>query len=123
MEISQKLISHTAYSESTDANWFLIADMDQPVQGGLLANWDTTTISDGLYNLRLRVQLRNSEQSEALVKNIRVTNYSRPGVSTETAPTQNMMSTEPVSCSIENIELTDRIPTKSGVDGCEPIKK
>jgi hypothetical protein len=99
-----------AYTDSTDANWFLISDIDQPVKGGLLANWDTTTISDGLYNLRLHVQLRNGEQAEVIVKKIRVMNYSRPGVSTETVPTQGMLSSEPVSTSEANIELPTAFP-------------
>ena len=46
-----------AYAGDTTGTWFLIATGSQPVDSNILASWDTTTITDGNYNLRLRVTL------------------------------------------------------------------
>ena len=54
----------------------MIADSTQPVSAGTLATWDTTTITDGNYNLRLRVSLADGTFTDVLVGNLRVRNYS-----------------------------------------------
>jgi len=64
-----------AYSDDTTGTWFLITSSDQPVDNGLLANWDTTIISDGNYVLRLRVTLDDGTTLEAVVPDLRVRNY------------------------------------------------
>ncbi len=46
-----------AYAGDTTGTWFLIATVTEPVIDGTLTNWDTTTITDGNYILRLRVYL------------------------------------------------------------------
>ena len=68
-------ISFTYSSDAKDT-WFLIAESDVPVQDGLLAQWDTTTITDGIYNLRLAVKLDDGSTQEVLVEKVRVRNYS-----------------------------------------------
>jgi hypothetical protein len=56
--------------------WFLIAQSDQAVKDGTLAQWDTTTITDGDYSLRLIVNLGDGSQQVADVTGLRVRNYS-----------------------------------------------
>ncbi len=62
------------YDPDPTGTWFTIQSGLPPVAGGLLATWDTTTISDGDYVLRLRVALLDGSSQEALVK-VKVRNY------------------------------------------------
>lgn len=76
-----------AYSDDTTGTWFLIVTSDQPAEGDILATWDTTTISDGNYTLRLRVTMADGSFQDATVTDLRVRNYT--AVETPTpAPTQ-----------------------------------
>lgn len=63
-----------AYDPNPTDTWFTIQAGLQPVAGGLLATWDTTTISDGDYVLRLRVVLLDGSPQDALVR-VKVRNY------------------------------------------------
>jgi len=65
-----------AYVGETTGSWFLIATRSQPVNLDTLATWDTTTITDGDYVLRLRVSLKDGSSLDVQVSNLRVRNYS-----------------------------------------------
>ena len=64
-----------AYHDDPTGTWFLIAQSDAPVEGGVLGAWDTTTITDGDYDLRLSVRRGDGSQSQATVAGVRVRNY------------------------------------------------
>ena len=60
---------------NTEPNWFVFTTGSNPLaEGGLLAAWDTTTISDGTYNLRLRVFSPGSNQ-DVVIYSLRIRNY------------------------------------------------
>jgi hypothetical protein len=63
-----------AYAEDTTDTWFRIQVIDQPVRSAVLASWDTMTISDGDYILRLRVDALDGTSQEAKVS-VQVRNY------------------------------------------------
>jgi hypothetical protein len=63
------------YAGDTTGTWFLIATANQSVNSNTLANWDTTTITDGNYNLRLRVYLNDGTHLDVMIPNLRVRNY------------------------------------------------
>ena len=66
-----------AYVEDTTDTWFSIGEpVDTRVIDGRLALWDTSTITDGDYSLRLRVWLQDGRSLEAVVPGVRVRNYS-----------------------------------------------
>lgn len=75
-----------AYTDDSTGTWFLISVSDQPVSEGVLAVWDTTGITDGIYNLRLRVFLADGTFLDALVPDLRVRNDTPPDTPTP-APT------------------------------------
>lgn len=57
--------------------WFPLAEsVDTPVVDGRLAIWDTGPITDGNYRLRLQVQIEGGEPLVAIVRDLRVRNYS-----------------------------------------------
>jgi hypothetical protein len=64
-----------AYAGDPTGTWFPIAASSQPVADGTLATWDTTTITDGDYVLRLRVYLTDGSNLDIIVANLRVRNY------------------------------------------------
>lgn len=66
-----------AYVEDTTDTWFSIGEpVDTRVIDGRLALWDTSTITDGDYSLRLGVWLQDGRSLEAVVPGVRVRNYS-----------------------------------------------
>lgn len=55
--------------------WFLIAGpITQQVKDGVLAQWNTTAVPDGRYQIRLRVVLRDGTVLSDTVQNLRVNN-------------------------------------------------
>lgn len=81
-----------SYASDPSGTWFLIQTSEQPVTEGLLAVWDTTSITDGEYNLRLRVSLQDGTQLEAVVTGLSVRNYTpdTPTPSSTPAPTESL---------------------------------
>lgn len=63
------------YADDPAGTWFLIAQSDQPVRDGTLAVWDTTVITDGEYDLRLRIRLEDGSSLDVVVPGLRVRNY------------------------------------------------
>jgi hypothetical protein len=60
----------------TQQSWFSIRRDVNQVQKGALALWDTTTITDGEYQLRVTVQMDGGKQVETVVRRLHVSNYS-----------------------------------------------
>lgn len=63
------------YANNDTENWFLISRVDQTVENGQLARWDTTTITDGEYQLRLILFKKDSSSEMVIVAPIYVRNY------------------------------------------------
>jgi hypothetical protein len=91
-----------SYGTGSDGTWFLIAQSDQPVRDGILATWDTSSIADGIYQLRVWVDTVDGETVEMVVKDLRVRNYTP--VETNTPPpekyTAEPQAVAPVSTAI-----------------------
>lgn len=62
-----------SFSENTTGTWFLLQSGSEPISGELTV-WDTTSLTDGDYALRLRVYLSDGYQ-DVLVAPVRVRNY------------------------------------------------
>lgn len=63
-----------AYASDPAPTWFLILGIDQPLTDGLLAQWDTNLITDGDYDLRLRVTLQDGSVLDSVVTGLRIRN-------------------------------------------------
>ena len=76
-----------AYASDSTNTWFLIQAFSQPVADSAIATWDTTSIGDGDYILRLRVTLQDGSFQDATVK-VKVQNESTlPTIILTPAPT------------------------------------
>jgi hypothetical protein len=56
-----------AYAANPTNTWFVIQAFSQPMPDSTLAVWDTTSITDGEYVLRLRVNFEDGTSQEAAV--------------------------------------------------------
>ena len=87
-----------AYASNPTDTWFNIQTFSQPIVDSTLATWDTTSITDGDYILRLRVNFENSTSQEVTIP-VKIGNDALPTPS----PTPEMTSTPE--------EITGLIPT------------
>jgi hypothetical protein len=86
--------------------WFPMGEaLDTPVVDGRLAIWDTTQITDGVYRLRLRVNVDGSPPFETVIGDIRVRNYTP----TETPPPE-AVTAEPSEVSATPAAALDQEP-------------
>ncbi len=92
-------------------NWFNIAISETHVVNGVLGVWDTRTVADGPYSIRLRVVRRDGNYDEYFVRNVTVNNASPPpSVTPEATPTPTTTPT-PKPPTATPIQLTPNIPT------------
>ena len=73
-----------AYVDDTTGTWFLIGEGTKPIEQDVIAQWNTSTITDGTYNLRLILDLDDGEKLVFVVPNLRIRNYSVVETSTPT---------------------------------------
>ena len=81
------------YANHPSDSWFLIAQVTEGEVEGIIAQWDTTTITDGDYDLRLVATTQNQQELEVLVAGLRVRNYSPVETDTPTPiiPTETLL--------------------------------
>ena len=82
-----------SHSPGPEEGWFNIKTSDNNPPDGLLGVWDTSSISDGNYRLRLTVYYKDSTKAEYFTEEIRVRNYTpietdTPAPGVLTSPTQ-----------------------------------
>ena len=103
-----------AYQGDPTQTWFMLNSSSLPVFEGDLGSWDTSTLTDGDYDLRLRVSLLDGSMQETLVTGLRVRNYTAVPTSTFTptatavvqfaVPTAQLMAPAPAT-------VTPSLPT------------
>jgi hypothetical protein len=86
-----------SYQADPTHTWFLIQQGGKPVKEDLLASWDTTTITDGEYQLRVRVFLQDGKVQESVVSGLRVRNYTVIETSTPEAGLSSRGTPTPTS--------------------------
>ena len=81
-----------AYASDATNTWFLIYGTDAAVTEGLLAVWDTNLVTDGDYDLRLRVTMQDGTLVETFVTGLRIRNQTP----TETTTPEPTFTPEPL---------------------------
>ena len=66
--------------------WQVFSTVQQPVANNVLGVWDTGSVGDGTYSLRLRVVRKDSNYDEAFVRGLRVANQQPLSPPTSAAP-------------------------------------
>jgi hypothetical protein len=89
--------SEVFFGFSPNGEWFSLGEQNSPVSNQVIANWDTTSISDGIYRIRVVVHKTDGSYVETVVNNIHVQNYSNPeGNSSASSQTQAIPQAENV---------------------------
>ena len=108
-----------SYITNSRDTWFTIDEDDQAFENEILAQWDTTTITDGDYQLRLRVYLAEEQISDSVITDLHVRNYtiietSIPGVipTSDSLPTIELTATSqpltPTPLPVNPMEVSER---------------
>jgi len=101
-------------------NWFNIAGSETPVENGVLAVWDTRSVSDGPYTIRLRIVRHDGNYEEFYVQKVVVANAAPPPTPTpETTPTPTATPT-PKPPTATPVQLTPDIPTPTPAPATTP---
>ena len=107
-----------AYMDNTTGTWFLISEGTKAIEEQGIAQWNTTTITDGTYNLRLIIDLDNGETIVFIVPNLRIRNYTPIETSTPTlTPT-----IDPASASATPTPTSTPIPPTPTLLPTNPIE-
>jgi hypothetical protein len=116
-----------AYQSDPTGTWFLIQNSTIPVSDGVLASWDTSTITDGLYLLRVQVFLEDGQVLESLVHGLRVRNYTAVETSTPravvTGPQQPTQTPSPLSDYVPVASEPKAMPTNPAQLSQQHIQK
>ena len=84
------------YAKDENETWFLIAEQENIIRDDILAEWDTSMITDGVYDLRLTARLKGDDFAQVIVEGVRIRNYTSvetntPVPSSTLFPTQTVM--------------------------------
>jgi hypothetical protein len=86
-----------SFRDDPTSTWFLISQGPEPIENGLLGQWDTSPLTDGFYRLRLIVWMIEGDPHVVYVDGIRVRNYTPIETSTPTiTPTPEPIPPTPV---------------------------
>jgi hypothetical protein len=96
-----------SYSDSSNPNWFIIYQGLEPVQKGIITRWDTTTITDGTYKIRLSLYLKDGTVVEQIIDPVYVRNYTFEISGTPTA----LLPGTPTPLHIETEKTQTILPT------------
>ncbi len=94
------------YMSDTTQTWFLLGQSSEAVFNDALVFWDTTSIPDGNYRLRLRVFLTGGQVLEYIVDGVRVRNYSVMETSTPEVVETGMATPMPLPTATIVVKLT-----------------
>jgi hypothetical protein len=94
-----------AYANTGNPTWFSMAIITQPVNVAVLSVWDTTTISDGDYQLKLTVNYQDGSTSDFTVSQVLVRNYT-PVEITPTTQVEEVITTQVATSTPASVEIT-----------------
>ena len=92
------------YQDSQSQSWFVINKSTTPVVDDIIATWDTSTIADGVYQIRVLAVFENGREQEEIINNLNVRNYTPfDPIKTENP---EVISTENLQNQIVTLETT-----------------
>src|SRR4030067_1195575 len=108
------------YSSDPRDTWFLIREFTEPASNETLAEWDTTTLTDGEYILRLTVTLADKSQPSITVVQVRVRNYTPIETDTPAPTATSVPGNTPAPSTIPTLTDTPVPLTATPVSAAEP---
>jgi len=96
-----------AFEDGSAPNWFPLNRLEKPVYDDVLARWDTTTITDGVYRLRVAVYRSDGSTDEITLQGLRVGNYTHYD---EASPTEQAAVVESQTAPVELTPTSTPLP-------------
>lgn len=93
--------------------WFLIQTFSQPTTDSALAVWDTTSVTDGDYNLRLRITLQDGTFLDYIVTDLKIRNQEIPTATSTDVPLPQFNNETPTPRIIPPTEIILSFPTST----------
>ena len=96
------------YSGDPTDTWFLLQNYPQPAEPGIQFTWNTTTLTDGDYRLRLRAVTADGSTEDYIVGNLHIRNRTAMPSATpaETGATQATETSLPAEPAISEAEIS-----------------
>ncbi|MBI9047019.1 MAG: hypothetical protein JEZ06_21205 [Anaerolineaceae bacterium] len=103
-------IAYSYDNQDDEQSWFMIFHGDEMVSDGTLAIWDTTLITDGDYELRVRFKFEERDDFDIFIRNLKVRNYSIVESVEEIETAQEVeIRTEPTPGKSDTVAMNDKI--------------
>ena len=103
------------YDSDGNSTWFFISSLSQPVTNGVLAVWDTSTISDGNYQLKVTAKYKNGETKEVIIQHLLVRNYTAIQNTATELPVVNERENDATpTVTVTSVISATPFPTNSG---------
>ncbi len=97
------------YQASQSKSWFVIHKTTTPVVNDIIATWDTSTIADGAYQIRVLAVYEKGRRQEEIISDLNVRNYT---------PFDPIKTENPEVISTEN--LPNQIATVESIPTLKP---
>ena len=110
------------YTNSNTNNWFLIRRFDQPANNEVLARWDTTTITDGEYSLKVVLVKNDNSIEELIINPIFVRNYS-PEPTISFTPIISTVEPTPGNGNLVNFDNATPLPPNPAAASTSSIQR
>ena len=95
------------YQDSQSQSWFVISQISSPIVDDMIATWDTSTIADGMYQIRVLAVFENGRELEEIINNLSVRNYTPFDLIKTENP--EAISTENLQNQIATVEVTQTL--------------
>lgn len=104
-----------AFTYASDAadTWFPIQTFPQPFSETDLAVWDTTAVTDGDYQLRLRITLQDGTLLDFTITDLKIRNQEAATPTATDAPLPQFDNSTPTPRIILSTEITLSVPTST----------
>jgi hypothetical protein len=100
-----------SYASDSGDTWFPIQTFSQPLTDSNLAVWDTTSVTDGDYNLRLRITLQDGTFLDFIITDLRIRNQEPPTPTATDEPLPQFDNSTPTPRIIPQTEVILSFPT------------
>lgn len=102
-----------SFAANSRDTWFLIQTFTQPLTDSNLAVWDTTSITDGDYNLRLRIYLQDGAYLDFIVTDLKIRNQELPTPTATDVPLPELINETPTPRIIPPTEIILSFPSST----------
>lgn len=95
------------YQDSQSQSWFVISQISSTVVDDMIATWDTSTIADGMYQIKVLAVFENGRELEEIINNLNVRNYTPFDLIKTENP--EAISTENLQNQLATVEVTQTL--------------